>query len=103
MIDEIPTLAIEDVYIYNNTSIVQDEVLAHRLGLIPLKGNKDNLRSMSWLTKPSADEPTAGKRHDRNTLVLELEVECDWADKGKERLRKGESDPHKLYTNSSGK
>lgn len=30
-------MAIEKVYMYNNTSIVQDEVLAHRLGLVPLK------------------------------------------------------------------
>ncbi|KAK8740116.1 hypothetical protein OTU49_003047 [Cherax quadricarinatus] len=34
---EVPTMAIEKVYMYNNTSIVQDEVLAHRLGLVPLK------------------------------------------------------------------
>lgn len=34
---QVPTMAIEKVYIANNTSIVQDEVLAHRLGLIPIK------------------------------------------------------------------
>lgn len=33
---EVPTVAIEDVYVYSNTSIVQDEVLSHRLGLVPL-------------------------------------------------------------------
>lgn len=32
-------MAIEKVYMYNNTSIIQDEVLAHRLGLIPLKAD----------------------------------------------------------------
>jgi len=37
LIAEIPTMAIEKVFIYNNTSIMQDEVLAHRLGLIPIK------------------------------------------------------------------
>ena len=29
-------MAIERVYVRNNTSIIQDEVLSHRLGLIPL-------------------------------------------------------------------
>lgn len=33
---QVPTVAIETVYVWNNTSIVQDEVLAQRLGLIPL-------------------------------------------------------------------
>jgi DNA-directed RNA polymerase subunit D len=33
----IPVLAIENVSIYENTSIMFDELLAHRLGLIPLK------------------------------------------------------------------
>lgn len=29
-------MAIEKVHIYSNTSIIQDEVLAHRLGLVPI-------------------------------------------------------------------
>ena len=37
LIAEVPTMAIETVYVLNNTSIVQDEVLAHRIGLIPIK------------------------------------------------------------------
>ncbi|HIQ38886.1 MAG TPA: DNA-directed RNA polymerase subunit D [Methanothermococcus okinawensis] len=38
MISEIPTYAIEYVYIYENTSSMYDELIAHRLGLIPIKG-----------------------------------------------------------------
>ena len=36
MISDVPTLAIEDVRIYDNTSALFDEMLAHRLGLIPI-------------------------------------------------------------------
>jgi DNA-directed RNA polymerase I and III subunit RPAC1 len=39
LIAEVPTMALENIYILNNTSIVQDEVLAHRLGLIPIKAD----------------------------------------------------------------
>ena len=38
-ISEVPTMAVEHVFIYKNTSVMDDEVLAHRLGLIPLKTN----------------------------------------------------------------
>lgn len=37
LVSEVPAVAIEDVFMYNNTSIVQDEVLSHRLGLVPIK------------------------------------------------------------------
>jgi DNA-directed RNA polymerase I and III subunit RPAC1 len=39
IIAEVPTVAIEDVFFENNTSIIQDEVLAHRLGLIPINAD----------------------------------------------------------------
>ncbi len=39
-IAEVPTLAIEEVEIFKNDSALYDEVLAHRLGLVPLKTEK---------------------------------------------------------------
>jgi len=35
MLAEVPTVAIETVWFADKTSIIQDEVLAHRIGLIP--------------------------------------------------------------------
>lgn len=33
---QIPTMAVEKVHYYLNTSVFQEEFLAHRLGLIPI-------------------------------------------------------------------
>jgi DNA-directed RNA polymerase subunit D len=36
MLSELPKLAIDDVVIYDNTTTLFDEIIAHRLGLVPL-------------------------------------------------------------------
>lgn len=46
---QLPTMAIEKVLIANNTSVIQDEVLAHRLGLIPLQVDPRLFEYMSGL------------------------------------------------------
>ncbi|GAA5845430.1 hypothetical protein JCM11251_005071 [Rhodosporidiobolus azoricus] len=85
VIAEVPTVAVENVYVWNNTSIIQDEVLAQRLGLIPLAIDPRKLEP-----KKSIDEPPT----DLNTVVFSLVARC-------ERLRdvkKGETDPHKIWS-----
>ena len=39
---EIPTMAIDEVEIMQNDSALFDEILAHRIGLIPIKTNKSD-------------------------------------------------------------
>lgn len=73
LLAEVPTMAIEKVYMSNNTSCIQDEVLAHRLGLIPLKANPD---AFKFKANPD-DEPT-----EEDTLEYELKVKCKVAKNG---------------------
>lgn len=68
MISEVPSMAIEKVYMMNNTSIIQDEVLAHRLGLIPLKADP---RLFGEKSDDAGDEGT-----DQDTLEFKLKVKC---------------------------
>ena len=62
LLSEVPSVAIEHVYIMQNTSIIQDEVLAHRLGLVPLRVDPRQMETMS-----PGDDPT-----DLNTVVYKL-------------------------------
>jgi DNA-directed RNA polymerase subunit D len=42
MLSEVPAMAIEDVVIIENSSVLADEILANRLGFIPLKTDLDS-------------------------------------------------------------
>uniref|UniRef100_A0A7S0YLZ4 Plastid-encoded RNA polymerase subunit alpha n=1 Tax=Polytomella parva TaxID=51329 RepID=A0A7S0YLZ4_9CHLO len=66
LIAEIPTIAIEHVFMVNNTSIIQDEVFAHRLGLVPLKIDP------KLLVRRAPEEAAA----EMNTIVFKLDVVC---------------------------
>ena len=68
LIAEIPMMAIERVFMANNTSVIQDEVLAHRLGLIPIYAPPEEF---TWPTSATSTAPT-----EEDTLVFNLRVAC---------------------------
>jgi DNA-directed RNA polymerase I and III subunit RPAC1 len=39
IIAEIPTMAFHKVFLYQNTSVIPDELLVHRLGLLPIQAD----------------------------------------------------------------
>ncbi|KAK6091578.1 DNA-directed RNA polymerase core subunit rpc40 [Batrachochytrium dendrobatidis] len=67
LIGEVATMAIENVYIMNNTGVMHDEVLAQRLGLIPINSDP----RLFDFREGSDDPPT-----DLNTLVFRLNIKC---------------------------
>ncbi|KAF5350448.1 hypothetical protein D9756_008582 [Leucocoprinus leucothites] len=67
LIAEVPTIAIERVYVWDNTSVIVDEVLSHRLGLIPL-----NIDPALMAFKSHTDDVAT----DRNTLVFNVDITC---------------------------
>jgi DNA-directed RNA polymerase I and III subunit RPAC1 len=66
-------MAIEKVFILNNTGVMDDGILAHRLGLIPLKVDPREFQH-----KTLEDDAT-----DLNTLVFKLNVACKHTQKSK--------------------
>ncbi|RDA84213.1 hypothetical protein CP532_0278 [Ophiocordyceps camponoti-leonardi (nom. inval.)] len=97
LISEIPTLAIENVYIENNTSVIQDEVLAHRLGLIPFAGGREGIHDyLRWHKKPAPGEDPYATCFDWNTVQLELNVSCTV----NKDAAPGETDPTRAYHNA---
>lgn len=46
-------------------------------------------------------DQSASVPSDINTVVLKLQVACEWREGGKELAKKGEKDPEKIYVNSS--
>jgi len=97
MIAEVPTVAIEHVYMWNNSSIVHDEVLAHRIGLVPINCDPRVFEDILG----DDDEPT-----DRNTIVFRLEAKCGnnkEEDAKRDRIRKNNQSNNNNDANTNSK
>ena len=91
MLSEIPTVAIETVTMWQNTSIIPDENLAHRMGLIPINADA---REFEYHEK--------GKEHTENDcLKFRLHKICTKKDPSAPMVLNNTHDEEKLYNNSN--
>ncbi|SBS83943.1 DNA-directed RNA polymerase II [Plasmodium malariae] len=74
ILSEIPTLAIDVVNVYENTSSFHDEFLAHRLGLIPIDSR--NVKNYEFREKCKCKETCS-----KCTIEYVIEVKCNNANK----------------------
>lgn len=65
LIAEVPSVAIENVFFIDYDCVIPEEVLSHRLGLVPLAVDPEGL---SW-KEDSGDET--------NTVIFKLHVRCE--------------------------
>ncbi len=73
MMSEVPIMAIEDIFYFDNTSLIPDEVLAHRIGLVPLTTDLED-----YLLPEDCDcESELGCPKCRVILTLDVEAEDD--------------------------
>ncbi|CEM36954.1 unnamed protein product [Vitrella brassicaformis CCMP3155] len=67
LIAEVPTMALHTIQVYQNTGVLCDEVLVHRLGLIPIRLDPQHFEYRRENEEHSAE----------NSVKFKLHVKCD--------------------------
>jgi len=70
MLTEVPSMAIDEIVVLENSSILHDEILAHRLGLVPLRTDLDSYN----LPEECPCKSEFGCNLCRVTLTLDVEA-----------------------------
>jgi len=80
MIGEVPSIAIDVVNVFQNTSIFCDEVLCHRIGLVPLRVDPDKLEQADIaLAEDDCSYKPIEENHDfdpSNALLFTIKAKC---------------------------
>lgn len=89
MLAEVPTIAFETVWMMDNTTVIQDEVLSHRIGMIPIKADAS-------LFEDAPQDPSK-QSLDTNTLVFKCHVDFKSQESGAV-YRGKDGEPHTVYS-----
>lgn len=103
LIAEIPTMAIEKVNMWQNTSIIPDENLAHRVGLIPIKADPrlfDNHKRLEQTDGGEHIDPTT-RYQENDCIKFKLHVRCTKKDPTAPMIVNNTVDEEKHYNNAN--
>lgn len=78
MIAEVPTLAIDLVHFENNTTVLLDEIIAHRLGLIPILSENKDMSEWNYGHECDCEDYC-------NKCSVRFSLDCDFKDMVKDK------------------
>uniref|UniRef100_A0A914VE30 DNA-directed RNA polymerases I and III subunit RPAC1 n=1 Tax=Plectus sambesii TaxID=2011161 RepID=A0A914VE30_9BILA len=101
LLAEVPTMAIEKIYMYQNTSLIQDEVLSHRLGLLPIRVDPRKfafpLTKTIGINESGVDCDSEPPGDPKYNVIFELKVKCT----KNPTAPKDATEPKDVFINSS--
>jgi DNA-directed RNA polymerase I and III subunit RPAC1 len=99
LIAEIPTMAIEKVNMWQNTSVIPDENLAHRVGLIPIKADPRDYEYHKHIDQSDLAEPVdpTTRYSEKDCIKFKLHVRCTKKDKDAPQMVNNTVDEDKFY------
>ena len=103
LIAEIPTIAIEKVNMWQNTSIIPDENLAHRVGLVPIKADAREFEFHPPLSQAEVEEgvDATTKYSSEDCIKFKLHVRCTKKDPKAPMVINNTVDEEKFYNNAN--